>query len=101
MDRFSNMSCETIAIVYRQEDYNTDPGVPENESDSVWYTEWLMVESPEQAKYTAQLTLFYKDNQRSKTNMSLFRLCGGRCVCRPTPAARHCSGATWLKTMPR
>jgi len=64
MDRFSNMSCETIAIVYRQEGYNTDPGVPVSEADNVWYTEWLMVESPEQAKYTAQLTLFYKDNQK-------------------------------------
>ena len=64
MDRFSNMACETISIVYRQEDYNTDPNVSANESDSVWYTEWLMVEAPEQAKYTAQLTLFYRDNQK-------------------------------------
>lgn len=63
VDRFSNMSCESIDIVYRQEGYNTDPGVPVFESDKVWYTEWLMVELPEQAKYTAQLTVFYKDNQ--------------------------------------
>jgi len=63
VDRFSNMSCETITIVYRQEGYNTDPGVPVSESDNVWYTEYLMVEAPEQAKYTAQLTLFYRDNQ--------------------------------------
>jgi hypothetical protein len=63
VDRFSNMSCESIDIVYRQEGYNTDPGVSVFESDKVWYSEWLMVEAPEQAKYTAQLTLFYKDNQ--------------------------------------
>jgi hypothetical protein len=63
VDRFSNMSCESIDIVYRQEGYNTDPGVSVFESDNVWYSEWLMVEAPEQAKYTAQLTLFYKDNQ--------------------------------------
>jgi hypothetical protein len=64
VDRFSNSSCESIDIVYRQEGYNTDPGVPAFESDKVWYTEWLMVEAPEQAKYTAQLTMFYKDNQK-------------------------------------
>jgi|SRR5579863_506079 len=63
VDRFSNMNCESIDIVYRQEGYNTDPGVPVSESNNVWYTEYLMVEAPEQAKYTAQLTLFYKDNQ--------------------------------------
>jgi hypothetical protein len=63
VDRFGNLSCETIDIVYRQEGYNTDPGVTVSESPNVWYTEWLMVEQPEQAKYTAQLTLFYKDNQ--------------------------------------
>jgi hypothetical protein len=64
VDRYSNTSCESIDIVYRQEGYNTDPGVPVFESPDVWYTEWLMVEAPEQAKYTAQLTLFYKDNQK-------------------------------------
>ncbi|MBF6559090.1 MAG: DUF1329 domain-containing protein [Candidatus Binataceae bacterium] len=63
-DRYDNMSCESIDIVYRQEGYNTDPGVPVFEGNDVWYTEWLMVEAPEQAKYTAQLTLFYKDNQK-------------------------------------
>ena len=63
VDRFSNMSCQSIDIVYRQQGYNTDPGVLPNESDKVWYSEWLMVELPEQAKYTAQLTLFYIDNQ--------------------------------------
>lgn len=63
VDRFSNMSCQSIDIVYRQQGYNTDPGVLPNESDRVWYSEWLMVELPEQAKYTAQLTLFYIDNQ--------------------------------------
>jgi Protein of unknown function (DUF1329) len=64
VDRYSNTSCESIDIVYRQEGYNTDPGVPVFETSDVWYTEWLMVEKPEQAKYTAQLTIFYKDNQK-------------------------------------
>jgi len=66
LDRFANAACETIAIVYQQEGYNTDPGVPRTDprAEGVWYTEWLMVEAPEQAKYTAQLTLFYNDNQK-------------------------------------
>jgi uncharacterized protein DUF1329 len=32
-DRFANMACESIDIVYRQEGYNTDPGIPVSESD--------------------------------------------------------------------
>lgn len=64
VDRYNNRACETTDLVYRQVDYNTDPGVQVNQSPTVWYTEWLMVEEPEQAKYTAQLTLFYKNNQR-------------------------------------
>jgi hypothetical protein len=65
-DRFNNMACETTDLVYRQEGYNTDPNVPRWESDKVWYTEYVMVELPEQAKYTAELTMFYKDEQTSQ-----------------------------------
>ena len=63
VDRFGNMACENVDLVYRQTGYNTDPGVARWESDKVWYTEYLMVEKPEQAKYTAEITLFYKDEQ--------------------------------------
>jgi hypothetical protein len=35
VDRYSNTSCESIDIVYRQEGYNTDPGVPVFESNDV------------------------------------------------------------------
>jgi Protein of unknown function (DUF1329) len=67
-DRLGFMSCLKLSYVYRQTAYNTDPGIPRNEAlaKDVWYTEWVMVEQPEQAKYTTQLTLFFKDNQRNQ-----------------------------------
>jgi uncharacterized protein DUF1329 len=67
-DRLGYMSCLKLSYVYRQTAYNTDPGIPRNDPSAkdVWYTEWVMVEQPEQAKYTTQLTLFFKDNQRSQ-----------------------------------
>src|SRR6185312_6665358 len=64
-DRFGNVSCTKIIFVYRQLAYNTDPGIPRNaeHGGDVWYSEWLMLEEPEQSKYTANLLLFHKDNQ--------------------------------------
>jgi len=64
-DTFRNISCTKLTIVYRQLAYNTDPGVPRDEpgAGDAWFTEWLMVEEPEQSKYTANLLIFYKDNQ--------------------------------------
>jgi Protein of unknown function (DUF1329) len=67
-DRFGNVSCLKLSYVYRQTAYNTDPGAFRDDvaGGSVWYTEWLMIEEPEQARYTTQLTLFFKDNQRNQ-----------------------------------
>jgi Protein of unknown function (DUF1329) len=67
-DRFGNVSCSKISYVYRQTAYSTDPGAYRDSvaGGSVWYTEWLMVDEPEQARYTTQLTLFFKDNQRNQ-----------------------------------
>lgn len=64
-DRFGNISAQTIDVVYRQSGWNTDPGFPPdfNYAPGTWYTEWSMVETPEQSKYTALLSLFYKDEQ--------------------------------------
>jgi hypothetical protein len=64
-DRYHNVSGQTIDVVYRQSGWNTDPGVPVDESyaPGTWYTEWSMVETPEQSRYTALLSLFYKDQQ--------------------------------------
>jgi hypothetical protein len=65
-DRYGNIVGETLDVVFRQSGWNTDPGVPVNESyaPGTWYTEWSMVESPEQSRYTALLSLFYKDQQQ-------------------------------------
>ncbi len=65
-DRFRNISCALLSYVYRQTAYNTDPDVARDEpgAPDVWFTEWTAVEAPEQSKYTAQLTQFFKDRQR-------------------------------------
>jgi len=64
-DRYNNIVAQTLDVVYRQSGWNTDPGVPLDEtySPGTWYTEWSMVETPEQSRYTAILSLFYKDQQ--------------------------------------
>jgi hypothetical protein len=64
-DRFNNISCTKIIFVYRQVGYNTDPGVPRDEpkAGDVWFTEWLMIEEPEESKYTTNLLTFHKNNE--------------------------------------
>jgi hypothetical protein len=66
-DRFGNTSTQTLDVVYRQSGWNTDPGVPpdDNYAPGTWYTEWSMVETPEQSKYTTLLSLFFKDQQKN------------------------------------
>src|SRR5215472_3150712 len=66
VDRYANLSCTLLNYVYRQTAYNTDPGTLRDDARAgdVWFTEWTSVEAPEQSKYTAQLTQFFKDNQR-------------------------------------
>src|SRR5579863_122236 len=65
-DRYANIVAQTLDVVYRQSGWNTDPGVPVDETyaPGTWYTEWSMVETPEQSRYTALLSLFYKDQQQ-------------------------------------
>jgi hypothetical protein len=67
-DAMGSIKCLKLVYMYRQLAYNTDPGVPREELNSkdLWYSEWAAVEEPEQTKYTAQLTLFYRDNQRQE-----------------------------------
>jgi hypothetical protein len=65
-DRFGSISCARLSYVYRQTAYNTDPGFAREDAGAsgVWFTEWTAVEAPEQSRYTAQLTEFFKDRQR-------------------------------------
>jgi hypothetical protein len=69
MDRFGNVNASTFDVVYRvsTSDYISDPGIPPESLDyapGTWYTEWAMEESPEQARYTASLELFYIDQEK-------------------------------------
>ena len=64
-DRFGDISKDTFDVVYRQSGWNTDPGFPRNETyaPGTWYTEWSMQETPEEARYTASLSLYYKNQE--------------------------------------
>jgi len=69
-DRFGNYSAEIVDALYRQLAYNweSDQGVPQTDPDAggAWYSEWIMVEQPEQSRYTAVLTLFWQDNLKDE-----------------------------------
>ncbi len=62
-DRFGNIACTTIVWVYTQVGWNTDPGVPQNypQAGDAWFTQWFEVITPEQSRYTTNLTVFYKN----------------------------------------
>ncbi|HKV56061.1 MAG TPA: DUF1329 domain-containing protein [Candidatus Binataceae bacterium] len=67
-DRFGNFSPEVVDATYRQLAYNWEPDQPrvDPQAAGAWYSEWLMVEQPEQSKYTAVLTLFWQDNLKDE-----------------------------------
>ncbi len=69
-DRFGNWAVTKVDVLYRQLAYNWEPGKPRvhPQAAGAWYTEWLMVELPEQSKYTADLTIFFQDNLREEEN---------------------------------
>lgn len=62
-DRFQNRACVKNDLVYRQLAFNSDPGIPRVEpgAGDAYLSEWIMVEYPEESKYTADLTIFYQD----------------------------------------
>jgi len=63
VDRFNNQACSKSSAVYRQLAYNWDPRIPRNDprANGAWYTQFLMLDKPEQSKYTAALTIFWQD----------------------------------------
>lgn len=69
-DRFGNFSPEIVDGTYTQLAYNweSDQGIPRvnPEAAGAWYSEWIMVEQPEQSRYTAVLTLFWQDNLKDE-----------------------------------
>jgi Protein of unknown function (DUF1329) len=63
---FGSVSCSFDQIVYRQLNYNTDPGIPATTpgAGDKFYTEWVMTVAPENQKYNANLTIGYTDITR-------------------------------------
>jgi hypothetical protein len=63
MDRFHNVTAETFINIYRQMDHIGDAGYPITDpaSAGTQVTEYLQITEPEQARYTAQLTIYYSD----------------------------------------
>jgi hypothetical protein len=67
IDRFGNIAPSSFDVVYRQTAYISDPGFPNEETyaPGTWQTQWGMQETPEQARYTAALSMFYQDQEKS------------------------------------
>jgi len=70
LDRFGNATAASWAFVYRQLAFNTDPGVPRTDprSAGAFYTQWLMTEEPEQAKYRTDLDILPQNTQQNELN---------------------------------
>ncbi len=70
IDRFGNLSGAKWDFVYRQLAYNTDPGTPRIDplAAGALASQWLMVDEPEQAKYTADLDILPQDNQKPQSH---------------------------------
>jgi hypothetical protein len=65
IDRFGNVAPSSFDVVYRWSAYITDAGFPHEETyaPGSWYTEWGMQETPEQARYTASLSIYYQNQE--------------------------------------
>ena len=70
IDRFGNYDGAKWAFVYRQLAFNTDPGVPRTDplAAGAFYSQWIMIEEPEQAKYTTDLDILPQNNQEPESN---------------------------------
>jgi hypothetical protein len=66
VDRFGDVAPSSFDVVYRLSAYISDPGFPheENYSPGSWQTQWGMQLSPEQARYTASLSIYYQDQEK-------------------------------------
>jgi len=65
IDRFGDVAPSSFDVVYRWSAYITDAGFPHEEAyaPGSWYTEWGMQETPEQARYTASLSIYYQNQE--------------------------------------
>jgi Protein of unknown function (DUF1329) len=64
-DKYGNIAPSSIDVVYRWSDFIVQPGFQRtyNYAPGTWYTEWITQETPEQARYTASLSLYYSDQE--------------------------------------
>jgi hypothetical protein len=66
VDRFGDIGSSTFMVVYRQTAYVSDPGFPRiaKYAPGMWQTQWAMQLTPEQARYTASLSMFAIDQEK-------------------------------------
>jgi hypothetical protein len=102
-DRFGSIACTTLVWIYRQVGYNTDPDVPMNlpQAGDTWFTEWFMVQTPEQSKYTTNLTVFHKDAEKWEDDYVFVPRCAARCGWLSVRAARRRLAAISCSTITR
>jgi uncharacterized protein DUF1329 len=72
LDRYGSTTCLKTAYVYRMLSHIYSPGYPLSEPNAggYWYSEWAMLEAPEQSKYLANLTVFWQDNQKTEDDFA-------------------------------
>jgi hypothetical protein len=72
LDRYGSTTCLRTAYVYRMLSHIYSPGYPvtEPKAGGAWYSEWAMLEAPEQSKYLANLTIFWQDNQKMEDDFA-------------------------------
>jgi hypothetical protein len=65
VDKFGDIAPSSFDVVYRLSAYISDPGFPrtENYMPGSWQTQFGMQLTPEQARYTASLSIFYQDQE--------------------------------------
>jgi Protein of unknown function (DUF1329) len=66
VDSGNSISCKAGMKIYRQLSFNTDPGIPANfnGADGKYFSQFEMVEQPEQERYTAVLAISHTDLTR-------------------------------------
>ncbi len=67
-DRMGNVSSNEIIVSLHIYDHVGDPGVPitDPHNPGVYYTEYFELTKPEQARYTAILTMYYTDQTKNE-----------------------------------
>jgi hypothetical protein len=67
VDRFGNIAPSSFDVVYRLSAFISDPGFPHEETymPGSWQTQYGMQLTPEQARYTASLSIFFQDQEKN------------------------------------